>query len=75
MLTVADVAERLGVSVSLVYEIVAKGDISCYRIGPRRGAIRFEEEDVDAYLKSRRQPAARSDSAKPRKHQPARDWF
>jgi excisionase family DNA binding protein len=67
MLTVSEVAERLGVSAALVYQLVAQGRLACYRIGLRRGAIRFDESDVDAYLQScrvepeerRRVPAAR----------------
>jgi excisionase family DNA binding protein len=50
MLRVADVAERLGVSVALVYELAAKGKISSYRIGLGRGALRFKGEDVETYL-------------------------
>ena len=51
MLTVRNVAERLGVSIALVYEL-AKGRIPCYRIGIGRGALRFTEKDVEEYLSS-----------------------
>lgn len=52
MLTVSEVAKRLGVSTALVYQLVAQGRLPCYRIGLRRGAIRFAESDVEAYLVS-----------------------
>lgn len=52
MLTVSEVAKRLGVSAALVYQLVAQGRLACYRIGLRRGAIRFAEADVEAYLAS-----------------------
>ena len=50
MLRVKDVAEKLGVSSALVYELTAKGKLPCYRIGLGRGAIRFKEDEVDSYL-------------------------
>ena len=60
MLTVSQVAERLGVSTALVYQLVAQGRLACYRIGLGRGAIRCAESDVDAYLATCRvEPAAR----------------
>lgn len=50
-LTVADLAQRLNVSASTVYDLVSQKKISCFRIGGRgRGAIRFTEEQVEAYL-------------------------
>jgi len=52
MLTVAEVAKRLTVSTALVYQLVAQGRLACYRIGLGRGAIRFAEADVSAYLES-----------------------
>jgi excisionase family DNA binding protein len=52
MLSVSEVAKRLGVSTALVYQLVAQGRLACYRIGLRRGAIRFSESDVEAYLDS-----------------------
>ena len=52
MLTVKNVAERLGVSSALVYSLVAEGKIPTYRIGLGRGAIRFTEADLSAYLAS-----------------------
>ena len=52
MLTVPQLAEQLGVSTALVYQLVAQGRLACYRIGLGRGAIRFAEADVFAYLES-----------------------
>ncbi|HZL38112.1 MAG TPA: helix-turn-helix domain-containing protein [Tepidisphaeraceae bacterium] len=42
-------AQRLGVSVSKLYQLAASRKISHYRIG---GKILFSEADVDAYLAS-----------------------
>lgn len=52
LLTVKDVAERLSVSSSLIYQLVESGKLSVYRIGNGRGAIRFCPEDVQTYLDS-----------------------
>jgi excisionase family DNA binding protein len=50
LLTVADVADWLSVSGSLVYQLVESGALPIYRIGRGRGAIRFRPEDIEAYL-------------------------
>jgi excisionase family DNA binding protein len=50
MLTVNDVARRLRVSPSTVYNLVEGGHISCHRIGRGRGAIRFTEEQVQEFM-------------------------
>ncbi len=52
MLTPKQVAERVGVSDSLVYEWCAQGLLKHYRFGGkgRRGCIRIEERDLDAFL-------------------------
>ena len=76
MLSVEDLADKLGVSVSLVYELVAKRRIPCYRIGTGRGTIRFDEADVAAYLQSCRQSAASAVAAPIRKRRsPKRKWL
>ena len=59
MLTVKKVAEMLGVSSALVYALAADGRLPSYRIGLRRGALRFTLEDVESYLKSCRTSVAR----------------
>ncbi len=53
MLTVKQVAERLGVQPSTVYAAVQSGVLKCHRIRCRpgsRGAIRITEEQLRAYL-------------------------
>lgn len=52
LMTVTDVAARLKVSPSLVYQMVESGKLVVYRIGNGRGAIRFRPEDIEAYLES-----------------------
>ena len=49
MLRVKQVAERMGISAALVYVLVSKGKLTCFRIGLGRGSIRFSEEDVEAF--------------------------
>jgi excisionase family DNA binding protein len=54
LLKVAQVAERLSLSESKVYQLVEEGRIAHHRLG---GAIRFSEEQVDAYLEAtKREP-------------------
>lgn len=52
MLTPKQVAAHVGVSDSLVYEWCAQGLLKHYRFGgkDRRGCIRIEEADLDAFL-------------------------
>lgn len=50
LLTVAQVAEFLSVSESLIYRLASDGEIPCYRIG--KGALRFREQDIESYLAS-----------------------
>ena len=50
LLTVKDVAERLSVSTSLVYQLVESGKLPVHRIGNGRGAIRFSPQDIETYL-------------------------
>jgi excisionase family DNA binding protein len=52
VLTPKQVAARVGVSDSLVYEWCAQGLLKHYRFGVkgRRGCIRIEEADLDAFL-------------------------
>ena len=58
LITVKTLAKRLLVSVAAVYAMVDSGEIECYRIRTKpgkRGTIRFSEEQVTAYLESRRE--------------------
>lgn len=66
MLRVKQVAETLGISSALVYELVSKGLLSCYRIGLGRGAIRFKDEDVQRYLETCRVEGEHVKPARPR---------
>ena len=50
LLTVAEVAARLRVSRTCVYQLVNLGRLPHHRIGEEGGAIRISEEDLAAYL-------------------------
>lgn len=52
LLNVSAVAELLGVSPSLVYQIVEAGKIPFHGVGIGRGSIRFQREDVKAYIEA-----------------------
>jgi excisionase family DNA binding protein len=52
LLLVKEVAERLRVSPSTVYNLVEEGRISCHRIGKGRGCIRFTEEQIEVFLQA-----------------------
>ena len=60
LMTVKEVARRLRVSASLVYQLVDSERLGCHRIGNGRGAIRIHPEDVADYLKSCRKEASNS---------------
>lgn len=47
---VRDVAARLEVSPSLVYQLIAAGKLRCTRHGLGRGTVRISEEQLAAYL-------------------------
>lgn len=51
-LTVREAAERLGLSVSLVYALCAAKRIRHERHGIRRGTIRITEEAIEEYHRS-----------------------
>jgi excisionase family DNA binding protein len=55
LLTVSEVAERVGVSETLVRSWVTTGEIAHHRLGRRkRGAIRIGEADLEAFVRRRR---------------------
>lgn len=54
MLTVSEVAERLKLSLSAIYELIADGQLPSVRLGPKKGAVRVTEEDLQAFIESRR---------------------
>ena len=51
-LTVKQVAERLGVSVSQVYSLCASGKLLHHRFSTGRGAIRVTEEQLAAFIEA-----------------------
>ena len=51
MLSVKEASIKLHVSPSLVYALCARGLIVHHRCGLRRGAIRIDEEALEAYLR------------------------
>ena len=64
LLTVNEVAERLGISVSLVYQMVESGKLTVLRIGNGRGTIRFHPEDLESYLNTCRVQATQPETPK-----------
>lgn len=52
MMTPGQAAERLGVSLSLIYQLCASRRLPHYRIGGegRRGKVVIDEKDLDAFL-------------------------
>ena len=50
MLTVKDVSNRLGMSISFVYHELSSGRLEHYQIGQAKGAIRVSEEQFANYL-------------------------
>jgi excisionase family DNA binding protein len=62
MLFVKDVAHRLGLSRSKVYQLVKQKRISHYRV---EGKITFDERDVDEFLRECRIEKGRAAKAPP----------
>lgn len=50
MLTVKDISNRLGMSISFVYQELHSGKLEYYQIGKSKGAIRISEEQYSCYL-------------------------
>ena len=65
LLTVKDVASRLNVSQSCIYQLVETGKIPHHRIGVGRGAIRFTEDDITEYLQNARELATHRGAQSP----------
>ena len=47
MITVKELADRWCLSTKKIYDLVARGDLDCYRFG---SAIRFDDDQVERYL-------------------------
>jgi excisionase family DNA binding protein len=54
LLTAKQVADQLGISRTTVYELAAGGRLACYRLGARRGRLKFKASDLEAYLEASR---------------------
>ena len=52
MLTVKDVKNRLGMSISFVYQELRSGKLEHYQLGKAYGAIRISEEQFSSYLEN-----------------------
>lgn len=52
MLDIEEVAEKLRVSESTIRGLVRSGKLRAYRIGGKRGRLRFKPEDVNSYVES-----------------------
>jgi excisionase family DNA binding protein len=59
MLTVKQVAQRLGISRQMVYALCESGELSHHRIGKGRGCIRITEQDLADYVSQKRVAAIR----------------
>ncbi len=62
LLTARQVAEQLAVSQRFVYDLAARGELPSIRMG---SVVRFDQGDVDNYLKACRCDARRSMAAYP----------
>ncbi len=65
LLSVKAAAARASVSPSLIYKLVADGDLPAYRPGQRekRGKVLVAEEDLDRWLESRRREGPPDDDS------------
>lgn len=69
LLTVKQVAVRLGVAPATVYSLCSSKQLAHQRIGVRRGAIRVREEDLQMYMQQVTVPGV---PAEPSPVEPAR---
>lgn len=61
MLTASDVAKQLAISARKVYALASSGSMGSHRFG---SAVRFSQEDVDAYVQASRVKARPASAAK-----------
>jgi excisionase family DNA binding protein len=74
-MTVASAAAALELKPSTVYALVASGQLAHCRLGPRGGAIRISEVDVEAYRAARRVEAGEAAPEGKRPNaKPSGDW-
>ena len=66
LLTVQQVAERLQVSPSCVYQLIESARLPHHRSGNRRGTIRVSEDDLAAFLHTCRQDSQDQKQPEPR---------
>jgi excisionase family DNA binding protein len=64
LLTVRELAERLGISVGTAYHWLGQRRLPCVRFSSR--CVRFREADVEKMLEQLRQAASRHDSMRKR---------
>lgn len=57
LLKVAEVATRLNISESFVYQLVAAGELRYFRLGRGHGGIRFSECSLRRTLRAKRRAA------------------
>jgi excisionase family DNA binding protein len=68
MLTVKEVASKLRVSATCVYQLVESGKLACHRIGLGRGAIRIAEGDLASFVEGcRQEPGGEVQASRPAK--------
>lgn len=65
LLTVAMVAEMLAVSKSLVYDLVARGELTYVTVGTSKG-YRFDIADVESFVRDRKKTNAGRKAKLPR---------
>ncbi|WP_423817788.1 helix-turn-helix domain-containing protein [Rhodopirellula europaea] len=72
LLTAKEVASWLRLSLAEVYRLIGRGELTHYRVGPAKGAIRVSSDDVESFLTRRRSaPAekpAKAERQPPLKH-------
>ena len=72
LLKPTDVARRLGVSRSWVYDAAASGRIPCVRLGGPDGPLRFLPEDIENWLEHARRNWLPGESSERITHRAAR---
>jgi excisionase family DNA binding protein len=61
-LSTARTAQRLGITPRTLYRFVTRGEITAYRLGR---VIRFQQQDVDAFIDNRRITPSESENPDP----------